>query len=325
MEQVLASIVAAAAPLVYATTGETISERAGVINLSVEGSMMLAAMAGFATAVTSGSVPAGFAVAAAVGAAVALVVAAADIRLRRDQIAVGFVLTILCAELADYLGTPFVRRPGPHVPHLPIPGLADLPVLGRALFAQDPVVYGSLVLIVLATWALFSTRWGLALQAVGERPEAAHARGLPVQRIRSLAAAVGGALVGVAGAAFSLDIKLGWSAGHTRNFGWIALAIVIFGGWHPVRVALGCYLFGALQVLAGRLQPLVPDLAQVLPVAPFPLMIGALLLVRLPAAQRLARRSPLLHRLIVADPPEALGRPFHLERPRRRAVVQRPT
>lgn len=311
MEQTIASIVAAAAPLVYASIGETISERAGVINLSLEGSLMLAAMASFAAASTSGSLVVGFLAAALVGAVVASIIALADIRLHRNQIAVGFILAITAAELSSFLGTPYVRQPGPAVGHLTIPVLSDLPLVGRVLFDQDLVVYGSFLLIAATTWFLFRSGPGLRLQAVGERPEAAHARGLPVQRLRYLYTALGGALVGIGGAAFSLSVKIGWSEGHTRNFGWIALAIVIFGGWHPVRVALGCYLFGALQIAALKLQPVLPGLAQVLPIAPFPLMIGTLLIVRLRPLRRVAERHPALHRILIGDPPSALGQPFH--------------
>jgi simple sugar transport system permease protein len=131
-----------------------------------------------------------------------------------------------------------------------------------------------------------------------------------VSRYRYLAAAVGGALVGVAGAAFSLDQKLGWSDGHTTGYGWIALAIVIFGGWQPLRVAFGCFLFGALQIVALRLQPVFPGLAQVLPTLPFPLMIISLVIVNAPGLRRLAAANPKWGRLLLPDPPAALGRNF---------------
>jgi ABC-type uncharacterized transport system permease subunit len=311
MEQTLASIIAAASPLVIAAVGETITERAGIINLSLEGSLMLSAMTGFAAAQATGSVTVGFLAAALVGAAVALIVAVADIRLRLNQIAVGFVLAITCAELSTFLGSPFVREPGPSVTPRPIPVLAELPFVGPVLFDHDLLVYGSFLLVGAATWWLFRTQHGIDLRSVGERPEAAHARGLPVQRLRYLAAALGGGLIGVAGAAFTLSVKVGWSEGHTRNMGWIILAIVIFGGWHPVRVMLGCFAFGALQIAALRLQPVFPGLAQVLPIAPFPLMIMALLIVRLQVVRRFAESRPGFHRAVIGDPPSALGQPFH--------------
>lgn len=272
--------------------------------------MLLAAMTGFAVAVTTGSVTLGFAAAAFAATAVALLLAWASIELRLNQIAVGFVLTLLAADVAAFLGRDFARRPGPFVPQLNVPGLSELPLVGRVLFAQNLLVYASFALIVMSTWFLYRSRAGLALRAVGERPEAAYARGIPVNRLRYLYVALGGALVGIGGAAFSLDVKLGWSEGHTASYGWSALAIVIFGGWHPARAALGCYLFGALQVVALKLQPTLPDLSQVLPILPFPLMILMLVIVNRPWLHRMAARWPLLRPLLNTTPPAALGRPF---------------
>lgn len=313
MEATFASIIGAAAPLVFAAVGEAITERAGVVNLSLDGSIALAAMTGFAAAYLSGSVLLGFTAAAGAAALVALVVAWSGIRLRLNQIAVGFVLTLLAADLADFLGADFVRRRGPAVQAAPLPWLEDLPFVGRVLFSQNVVVYLSLVLVVAASWFLRRTRGGLEVRAVGERPEAAHARGIPVNRYRYLAAVAGGALVGIGGAAFSLDTKLGWSDGHTAGFGWIALAIVIFGGWRPYRVALGCYLFGALQVVALKLQPVLTGLAQVLPSLPFPLMIFALVVVNAAWVRRLADRFPWLRWITSGESPGALGTNFSVE------------
>lgn len=310
MEATLASIIAAAAPLVYAGVGEAITERAGIVNLSLDGSILLSAMTGFAIAFTTGSVGLGFAAAAGASALVALLVAWSGIRLRLNQVAVGFVLTLLAASLASYLGEGFVHIRGPSVAPRPIPVLSEIPLVGRALFGQNLSVYGSLVLVVATAWFLARSQRGLSLRAVGERPEVAHARGINVNRYRYLATFVGGALVGVAGAAFSLDQKLGWSDGATAGFGWIALAIVIFGGWQPLRVAFGCYLFGALQVVALRLQSRLPGLAQILPSIPFPLMIFALLIVNSAGLRRLLARSPRISRWLLPEAPAALGRNF---------------
>ncbi len=310
MEATLASIIAAAAPLVYAAVGEAITERAGIVNLSLDGSILLSAMTGFAIAFTTGSVGLGFAAAAGASALVALLVAWSGIRLRLNQVAVGFVLTLLAASLASYLGEGFVHIPGPSVAPRPIPVLSEIPLVGRALFGQNLSVYGSLVLVVATAWFLARSQRGLSLRAVGERPEVAHARGINVNRYRYLATFVGGAFVGVAGAAFSLDQKLGWSDGATAGFGWIALAIVIFGGWQPLRVAFGCYLFGALQVVALRLQSRLPGLAQILPSIPFPLMIFALLIVNSAGLRRLLARSPRISRWLLPEAPAALGRNF---------------
>jgi simple sugar transport system permease protein len=313
MEAALASILLASAPLIFATIGETLTEKSGVINLSLDGSILLSAMIGFAAAYLTGNVWLGFVAAAIVSLLVALLVAYASISLRLNQVAVGFVLTLLCADLSSFLGNPFVRIQGPSVPHMPIPILKDIPFLGPILFDQDPVVYASILTIIAAYLFVFRTRRGLELQGMGERPEAAHARGIPVNRMRYVYAAVGGALVGIAGAAYSLDVKLGWSYRHTAGLGWIALAIVIFGGWHPVRVAFGAYLFGALQVVALKLQPVLPNLSQVLSILPFPLMIFTLLLVSSDSIGRLLDRWPAVRGVLRSEPPSALGTHFEQE------------
>jgi simple sugar transport system permease protein len=310
LDVTVATIIAGAAPLIYATLGETITEKAGVVNLSLDGSLLLSAMAGFAGAKLSGNVIVGFVLAAAVSALVALIIAYAGIELRLNQIAVGFVLFLLCTELSALLGSPFVREPGPSVPKLEIPLLADIPFVGRALFQHNLSIYGSFLLIAVTYWFFYRTRQGLELQAVGERPEAAFARGISVRASRYFYTALGGALVGVGGAAFSLDQKFGWSEGHVRNIGWIALAIVIFGGWHPVRVALGAYLFGALQVLALKLQPVFPNLSQVLPILPFPTMILTLVVINRPGFRALGDRFVALRKFLASEPPAAIATNF---------------
>ena len=304
------TVIAGAAPLIYATIGETITEKAGVVNLSLDGSLLLSAMAGFAGAYLTDSVIIGFVAAAAASALVALIIAYAGIDLRLNQIAVGFVLFLLASELSSLLGGPFVREPGPAVPKLEIPLLADVPFFGKALFQHNLSIYGSFALIALAYWFFYRTRRGLEMQAVGERPEAAFARGVSVRAMRYFYTVLGGALVGIGGAAFSLDQKFGWSEGHVRNYGWIALAVVIFGGWHPVRVALGCYLFGALQVVALKLQPVFPGLSQVLPILPFPTMILTLVVINRPGFRALGDRFASLRKFLASEPPAALGTNF---------------
>jgi general nucleoside transport system permease protein len=315
MEATLATIIAAAAPLLFATAGETISEKGGVINLSMEGSLMLSALAGFAVAFETGNTWLGFAAAAAVGAVFALLVAFSSITLWLNQVAVGFVLASLGIALSSFLGGGYTGKPGGAiaVPPLEVPLLSELPFIGTVLFRHDIVVYASLVLIV-AVWAfMYKTRPGLSLQGIGERPAAAHARGIAVNRLRYIYTVLGGALIGVGGAAFTLDAKLGWSFLHTRNFGWIALAIVIFGGWHPLRVAAGVILFGLLQWLALYLQAAFPNLTQVLPIMPFVLMIFALVLVNATWLREWADRHPRWGTLVRGDPPAAIGRHFSSE------------
>lgn len=314
----LNSIVANATPLVIAGIGETITERAGVVNLSLDGSLALTAMSGFVAALLTGSPLIGILVAMLVGGLVALLIAVADIHLRQDQVAIGFVLTLLCADLAQFLGQEYTRQPGPQIVDLPIPVLRDLPVVGTIFFNHNPFVYFSFALVFVVWFWLFNTRGGLAHRAIGERPETAFARGTHVNRQRLLYTVIGGMLVGVAGAAYSLAIKPGWATPPSmRGDGWIALAIVIFGGWHPVRVVLGAYLFAGLRALSSAIQR-SPDIQIPLVLLnglPWLLMIGTLLLVSGGAAERLTRILPRpLQRwtrtLLQSDPPAALGTRF---------------
>ena len=308
----IASIVAGASGLMFATMGETISEKAGVINLSVDGSMMLAALAGFVVAFQTGNVWLGFPAAAAVGTLVALIVAFGSIKLSLNQVAVGFVLFALCTELSRFLGQSYVGRPPVAVPAWEIPGLSSIPFLGRVMFDQNLIVYLAYLTVIATYLFMYRTRRGLELQGIGERPEAAHSRGVPVNRMRYLYTALGGALIGIGGAAYSLDIKLGWSDRPTRNLGWIVLAIVIFGGWHPLRAAIGVLLFGALQAYAINLIPEFPSLSQVLPSIPFPAMILVLVIVNWKALLRWLDRYPFLRAILRSDPPSAIGTRFEV-------------
>jgi ABC-type uncharacterized transport system permease subunit len=312
----LASVVSGATPLIFAGIGETITEKAGVINLSLDGSILLSAMVAFAVAYTSGSLILGFLAAMAVGALMALIIAFGSITLRQDQVAIGFVLTLLGADMSSFFGNPFVRLQGPSVPYMPIPYLADIPVLGPIFFNHDLVVYLGYALIILSWLYIFKTQPGLKLQGIGERPEAAFARGSNVNLMRYVYTALGGTLVGFAGAAYTLSIKLGWSHGHTAGNGWIALAIVIFGGWNPLRVAFGAYLFGSLKSLSSIFQRVAPRIpSQFFNGAPFALMIIALLLVSSGWLDRVLIYLPLRVRRVVRDalvgaPPGGLGRVF---------------
>lgn len=313
---ILATAIATATPLVFAAVGETITERAGVINLSVDGTMLLTAMSGFAAALASGSVLVGFLAAAIIGALIALIVAIGAITLKQSQIAIGFVLALLCADLSSFLGNPVVLVPGPTVPSFSIPLLADIPILGRLLFQSDLLVYASYALVIV-TWIFFyRTRPGLLLRSIGEQPAAAFARGSNVVLMRYIFTIVGGALIGIGGAAFSLDFKAGWSHRHTAGYGWIALAIVIFGGWNPLRAAMGAYFFGILQSLASVAQSSIQNVpTQVFSVAPFVLMILVLVLTSGEWLDRLLSRLPVnwrrpIMRAIHAPAPAALGKAF---------------
>lgn len=319
---ILSVAIATSTPLVFAAIGETITERAGVINLSAEGTIMLSAMTGFAVAKTTeglGTVPSlllGFGAGAFTGAAIALIVAFGALTLKQSQVAIGFVLALLCADLSSFLGNPFVRIPGPTVPSFKLPLLQDIPILGQLLFQSDLLVYLSYALIAGTAIFFYRTRPGLVLRSIGEQPAAAFVRGTNVMGLRYLYTLLGGALMGIGGVAFSLDFKAGWSHRHTAGYGWIALAIVIFGGWNPLRVAFGCYLFGILQSLASVAQSALPNVpTQVLTVAPFVLMILFLVLTSSEWLDRLLKLLPPaigrgVGQLFHSTPPAALGRVF---------------
>ncbi len=318
---ILNSTVANATPLVIAAIGETLNERAGVINLSLDGSLTLAAMAGFVATVTTGNPLIGFGVAALIGALVALLIAVADVQLKQDQVAVGFVLTLLCADIAQFIGQRFAGTQNTPIPNVPVPLLADIPVIGPIFFVHPVVVYLSYALIVGAWVLMFHSRPGLAQRAVGERPETAFARGTRVNRLRLFYTVLGGLLIGIAGASYSLAIKPGWSNPPSmRGDGWIALAIVIFGGWHPFRVALGAYLFALLRALSSAIQR-SPDIQIPLVLLnglPWALMIGTLILVSSGAIDRLLRVLPRpaqrwTRNFLRSDPPAALGTRFDPE------------
>jgi len=313
----LASILADSSPLVFAVIGETLSEKSGVTNLSLDGTILLSAMVGFAVAFTTDNLYLAFLAAMLVGAIIAALVAFSSIVLKLDQIAVGFVLTLLCGDLSTFFGNPYVRKPGPQVPHFAIPGLAEIPVIGKIFFDHNIVVYLSVIAIAVAWWWTYKTQLGLKLQGIGERPAAAFARGTNVNLQRFIYTLIGGALVGFGGAAYSLFVKLGWSYHHTYGLGWIALSIVIFGGWHPIRAAIGAYIFGGLQSVSSFAQGAFPDVpTQVFQTAPFALMIVALLLVSNEAIDRFFNGSPVSRKIwnsLRGTPPGALGSVFEQE------------
>lgn len=320
----LAGVLASAAPLIFAVVGETISERAGVINLSMNGTILLSAMGGFAVAYNTNNIVLGFLAGMLIGALVAVIVAFASITLHQSQVAVGFVLALTCRDLSYFLGNPYMGVPGPRLQAVPLPFLSDLPIVGQLFFRHDVITYISFFTIFLAWLWIFRTRPGLMLQGIGEKPAAAYIRGANVNMMRYIYTIIGGALIGLAGPAFSLAIRAGWmgTISGLDGFGWIALAITIFGGWNPLRGAFGAYLFAFLQWLGLVLQPVLTQVpSQVLQVAPFPLMILTLLLVNVGNAEWVERtlaampEAPRkvfakLLRAMRTSPPAALGVPF---------------
>ncbi len=315
----IAGIVSGGAPLVLAAIGETFTERAGVVNLSLDGSLMLSALTGFVVGVSSGSLVLGTLAAMLVGMLIALLVAFASIELKQSQVAVGFVLTLLCRDLAIFLGTTYRSTPGLPAPFFPIPVLQDIPVFGPILFAHDLFTYLSFVAVIGAWWWIFRTKPGLALRTVGERPQTAFARGVHVNQLRYLYTAFGGALVGLGGAAYTLSVTPTWSESAIVGNGWIALAIVIFGGWYPLRVAFGVYLVAFLRaVVTANQANVAPGVVELLNALPWLLMLATLLLVSGPYLDRLTkylppRLHPLIRTLLRARPPAALGTVFEPE------------
>jgi general nucleoside transport system permease protein len=323
----LSSVIFMSAPVLFAVIGETITERAGVINLSLNGTILLTAMAGFAAARATSSLFMGFLVGMLIGSAVAMLIAFSSITLRQSQVAIGFVLTLVCRDLAYFLGNPYMGQRGMRLPALNLPVLKDIPILGPLFFQHDLMTYLSYVLIIAAWVWIYRTRPGLILQGIGERPAAAFVRGANVNRLRYIYTGIGGAIVGLAGPTYSLYVKAGWmgTISGLDGIGWIALAITIFGGWNPLRAAFGAYLFVFLQWLGVVLQPSMPGIpSQVLQVAPFPLMILALLLVNIGNTEWLERVLANLpeatrhliarvFRALRASPPAALGVPFEQE------------
>jgi simple sugar transport system permease protein len=317
----VAGVIGGATPIVLAALGETITEKSGLINLSLDGCILLAAMCAFVAALKTESLLAGYAAGAAVGAAVALVVALFGLYLRQNQVAVGFVLTLMTRDLAYFVGNPYSRVQGPRSGPLPLPLLSDIPLLGTALFNHHLPVYLSAALVLLCWWYVYRTAPGLRLQAVGEHPGAAFARGIRPRRVQLVHTVCGGVLVGLAGATFSLCTKPGWGRPQgAEGTGWIALALVIFGGWHPVKAAAGAYLFSLLQVMGIYFQNWLPSVpAQVFQVAPFPVMIFTLLFMSLAqneSVRHWARDRPRIEgllRFFSGLAPAALGKPFRPE------------
>jgi general nucleoside transport system permease protein len=250
----IASLMVASTPILLAALGEMVAEKAGVLNLGVEGMMITGAVVGFATAVNVGNPVLGFAAAALAGAGLSLIFGVITQFLKSNQVATGLALTLFGLGLSSLAGKPYAGMKAPPMGKMHLPVLADIPVVGPILFQHDPMVYLS-VLLVAAVWAgLKYTRAGLILRAVGENHAAAHALGYKVVRVRLLAILFGGATAGLGGAYVSLVRVPQWVEGMTAGAGWIALAIVVFASWRPWRILLGAYLFGGVSVLQLNLQ-----------------------------------------------------------------------
>ena len=250
----VASLMVAATPLLLAAVGELVVERAGVLNLGVEGMMIVGAISGFAISVETGSPWLGFLAAAVGGAVLSLLFVLLTQVALANQVASGLALTLFGLGISSLMGQSYVGIKPPATPELNIPGISDLPVIGPILFGHDLILYLGIA-IVAAVWAVLKfTRVGLILRAVGENHDAAHALGYKVVRIRVLAILFGGACAGLGGAYISLVRVPQWTEGMTAGAGWIALALVVFASWKAGRVLLGAWLFGGVTVLQLNLQ-----------------------------------------------------------------------
>ena len=300
----LASLMVAATPILLAALGELVVEKAGVLNLGVEGMMITGAICGFAIAVETGSPVLGFIAAAIGGALLSLIFGVLTQYLLSNQVATGLALTLFGLGLSSLIGQGYVGIRPPAVDKLNLGALADIPFLGPVLFNHDLMVYLTLVLCV-GTWGVLKfTRAGLILRAVGENHDAAHALGYKVVRVRLLAIMFGGACAGLGGAYLSLIRVPQWTEGMTAGAGWIALAIVVFASWRPLRVLLGAYLFGGVTVLQLNLQAAgfsIP--VEYLSMSPYLITITVLVIMSAPRQGGKTRAS--------LAAPACLGRAFH--------------
>lgn len=280
LEAILLTIITASTPLLLAAIGELVVERSGVLNLGVEGMMIMGAASGIAVAIGTGSTILGVLAAIGAGMAMAAVFAVLALGLAASQVASGLALTILGLGLSGVVGAPFVGMQREGIGKISIPYLSDLPFLGPLLFRQDAYVYASVALAMGIAWFLNRTRAGLVLRACGESHASAHALGYNVLRIRLMAVLFGGACAGLAGSYISLVLTPFWTSGMTAGRGWIALAIVVFASWRPGRAVLGAYLFGGLTILQLHAQSAgaqVPP--QLLAAAPYLITVLALVLI----------------------------------------------
>ena len=299
----IASLMVASVPIILAAIGELVVEKAGVLNLGVEGMMIMGAICGFATAVGTGSPILGFVGGALGAAALSLVFAVLTQVFLANQVATGLALTLFGLGLSSMIGQGYVGIKPPATGEVPMGPLADIPFFGEVLFSHDWMVYVSIA-VVAAVWAVLKyTRMGLILRAVGESHDAAHALGYKVTRIRILAILFGGAMAGLGGAYVSLIRVPQWTDGITAGAGWIALAIVVFASWKPWRVLLGAYLFGGITVLQLNLQAAGARIpVEYLSMSPY--LITILVLVIMSSGKGKA----------ALNAPAALGQNFHASR-----------
>ncbi|MBB4142253.1 ABC transporter permease [Rhizobium rhizoryzae] len=299
IEAILLTIITAATPLVIAAIGELVTERAGVLNLGVEGMMIMGAVCAFAGSYLTGSPLLGVLCGILGGALFSLLFGFLTLTLVTNQVATGLALTILGLGLSGQIGESFVGIPGVKLQPIVFPVLSDIPFVGPLLFKQDITFYLSIALIIGVNWFLFKSRTGLKMRAIGDNHGSAHALGINVIRTRYLAVMFGGACAGLAGAQLSLVYTPQWVENMSAGRGWIALALVVFASWRPWRVFAGGYIFGAVGILQLHAQAFgigVPS--QFLSMLPYAVTIVVLIIISH------NRRTTLI------NTPASLGKPF---------------
>jgi simple sugar transport system permease protein len=300
VSNILISVMIAATPLVLAATGELVAERAGVLNLGVEGMMVTGALAAFAALMATGKIAWALTAAVVAGTGMATLFAVLALSLRANQVAAGLALTMFGLGLSALAGQAYSGQSAGAFPRLQLAGLSDLPLIGKLLFAQDGLIYFSLALVATIAWLMEKTRLGLILRAIGDNHDAAHAIGHPVLAYRYGATLFGGAMAGLGGAYLSLVETPLWAERMTAGRGWIALALVVFAAWRPWRVLGGAYLFGAVTILGLHSQAVGVKIdAQLLSMLPYLVTIAVLVIMS---------RDKMRMKLTA---PACLGKPFH--------------
>ena len=303
VEAIMVTVATAATPLLLAAIGELVVERSGVLNLGVEGMMIMGAIAGFAGAQITGSSYMGALSALVICALFSLIFAFMVLSLATNQVATGLSLTLLGLGASGMIGESFIGTPGIKMQSIAVPVLSDIPFVGRVLFNQDLLFYISIFLIIAVTWFLFRTKTGLKLRAVGNSSESAHALGVSVIKTRYFAIMFGGACAGLAGAHLSLVYTPQWTENMTAGRGWIALALVVFASWIPWRIMAGAYLFGAVTIAQFHAQAIgIKIPSQFLSALPYIATVMVLVLIS------------MNRRMTMRNTPAALGKPFVPER-----------
>ena len=299
IEAILLTVITAATPLVLASLGELVTERSGVLNLGVEGMMVMGAVLAFAATQATGSPYIGVLAGIACGALFSLLFGFLTLTLVANQVATGLALTILGLGISGQIGEPYVGMSGIKLQPITIPLLSDIPFLGPLLFKQDIIFYMSIALVFGVNWFLFRSRSGLKIRAIGDSHASAHALGIHVIRTRYLAVMFGGACAGLAGAQLSLVYTPQWVENMSAGRGWIALALVVFASWRPLRLLAGGYLFGAVSISQLHAQALgigIPS--QFLSALPYIATVVVLILI---SHNR---------RMTLINTPASLGKPF---------------